>query len=102
MFKSDKLIPAYKNLIGWRNHFDTAEIDIDAGLQTSESGEFYQDKHPALRLDYIQSTLSGNQDLEEYLALKVETAISGIFNDIIQFRQVSNYGKTLLEQALLS
>ena len=101
MFKSDKLIPAYKNLIGWRNHFDTAEIDIDAGLQTSESGEYYQDKHPALRLDYIQSTLSGNQDLEEYLALKVETAISGIFNDIIQYRQVSNYGKTLLEQAQL-
>ncbi|ALN97191.1 hypothetical protein LIT13_06725 [Flavobacterium psychrophilum] len=101
MFKSTILVPAYKNLIGWREHFNPSEISIDAALQITESGEYFQDKHPALRLDYIQTTLSKNQDLNVYLAEKIEVATNGIFNDIIQYRQVANYGKTLLEQAQL-
>lgn len=101
MFDSTKLYQAYKNYIGFKPHFDTSEIDIDPDLSITESGEYYQDKHPALRLDYIQSTLSSNQTLDDYLADKVKIAINSIFNDIIQVRQVSQYGKTLLEQTTL-
>lgn len=101
MFNIVKLKPAYENLLGFRQHFDTYEIDIPADLTTSETGEYYQDKHPALRLDYIQTTISSKQTLADYLREKKASAIAGIFNDILQYRQVSNYGKTLLEQAQL-
>jgi len=101
MFDSAKLYTAYKNLIGFKQHFDTSEIEIDGDLIISESGEYYQEKHPALRLDYIESTLPANQELDQYLTEKVAMAINGIFNDILQYRQVNTYGKTLLEQSTL-
>lgn len=101
MFDSTILKTQYKNLLGFRQHFDTAEINIGPDLTTTDSGEYYQDKSPALRLDYIQATLSSNQDLEQYLNEKRESGIVSIFNDILQSRQVANYGKTLLEKAQL-
>jgi len=101
MFDITKLKPAYKNLIGWREHHDTAEIDIDSDLVESESGEFYQDYHPALRLDYISAILPENQNLEEYLLQKTESALAKMFNDFLQSRQTEQFGKTLLEQAQL-
>ena len=101
MFKSTVLIPAYKSLIGWRQHFDSSEITLSAPFLVSDSGEYYQDKSPALRLDYIKATLPTTQTLENYLNEKMESGINGIFNDIIQKRQISEFGKTLLEQSQL-
>lgn len=101
MFDSVKIYNQYKNLLGFKQHFDESEIQIDNDLTISESGEFFQEKHPALRLDYIQSTLPANHLLDDYLTDKVRFSINGIMNDIIQYRQVSKYGKTLLEQSTL-
>lgn len=101
MFKSEKIYPFYKDLIGWKQHFNPADISINPALTTSQSGEYYQEKHSALRLDYIQTTLSQDQDLSLYLEEAVKSGINGMFNDLIQHRQVDQYGKTLLEQAQL-
>lgn len=89
MFKSDKLTPAYtKNLIGWRNHCcNFAKFDIDAGLQTSESGSLSKINILRYDLTTYKALYQEIQDLEEYLALKVETAINRIFNDIIRYEQ---------------
>lgn len=100
MFRSEALIPVYKNLLGWRQHFDSS-IVLPSELTTTETGEYYQDKSPALRLDYIKATLFATQSLDVYLTQNVEAGINGIFNDILQYRQVRDYGKTLLEQAQL-
>lgn len=100
MFRSNILQVAYKNLLGWKAHFDNS-IELPADLTTSDTGEYYQEKNPALRLDYIKATLSTGQDLDKYLQDKVESGVNAIFNDILQYRQVNSYGKTLLEQAQL-
>ena len=99
MFRAEVLLPKYKKLIGWRPHHDTTEIDIVASLSETESGEYY--KHPALRLDIVKATLPENRELDEYLETTEQDAIVEIFNDLLQYRQVKDYGKTLLKQSQL-
>lgn len=101
MFNSTVLREFFMSLLGWRAHFDTEAITIDADLLNSDSGEYFQDFNPALRLDFIQSILSDKQEINEYLREKMQSAITGMFNDLITKRQVSKYGKTLLEQSTL-
>lgn len=101
MFNSEKVVPEYINLLGWRQHHDSNEFEIDAALTTSETGEFFQQKHPALRLDLIRSMIPSNLTLDKYLSQVTEESINEIFNELIQYRQLSNYGKTLLEQSTL-
>jgi hypothetical protein len=100
MFKSTKVVPAYKNLIGWRKYQDES-INIPVEFETSESGEYYQQKHPALQLDIIQSLIPANLPLADYLENTVTDASNEIFNDLLQYRQLNEYGKTLLEQSVL-
>jgi len=100
MFDIPKVKAAYKNLIGWRPHFDNC-ITVNDSNKTSESGDYYQDKFPPLRLDYIMASLTDKQDINKYIAEKVEVATVNVFNDVLQKRQVEGYGKTLLEQVQL-
>lgn len=101
MFKAENLIPAYSNLIGWKQHHDTTEIELDSSLTSTDSGEFFQDKHPALRLDIIKATIPDNYGLETYLRDKTRQASVGMMNDLLQYRQVNQYGKTLLKTSQL-
>jgi hypothetical protein len=101
MFTASLTVPAYKNLLGWRQHTTVAEFQIDIPLTVTESGEYYQQKHPALRLDIIKATLPDGLDLSDYLETKVRDASIEMFNDLIQYRQLKGYGKTLLSQAQL-
>lgn len=100
-FKSDELIPVYKNLIGWRQHYDATDFQIGTPLTVSDSNEYYQQKHPGVNLEYIKVTIPENRDLDEYLETTVEESINEIFNDILNYRQVNQYGKTLLQQSTL-
>jgi len=100
MFNASKIYPVYKNLIGWRQHFDNT-IQIGSPLTVTDSGEYYQQKHSALSLDVIQTLIPATYDLEEYLENTVKDSINEIFNDLIQYRHLNEYGKTLLEQSVL-
>lgn len=100
MFKSNIVVPAYKNLLGWRQFHDNS-IQIANGLTTTETGEYYQQKHPALQLDIIQTLISPNLPLDTYLENTVTDATNEIFNDLAQYRQLNQYGKTLLETSVL-
>ncbi len=100
MFKSNIVVPAYKNLLGWRQFHDNS-IQIANGLTTTETGEYYQQKHPALQLDIIQTLISPNLPLDTYLENTVTDATNEIFNDLLQYRQLNQYGKTLLETSVL-
>lgn len=101
MFDISKLTPVYQNLIGWRQHFDPSDISISAGLQASDSGEFYQSKHPAMRLDKIRATLPNGFTLEDYLVERVQDSIAEMFNDVLQRRLNEGFGKSLLDNAIL-
>lgn len=100
-FKSTLLIPEYKNLLGWRQYHNTSDIQIPTALTVTETGEYYQQKHEAITLANIQTTIPEDKDLDVYLEEVVEESISEIFNDLIQYRQVKEYGKTLLDQVNL-
>jgi len=101
MFNATKISEAYKNLIGWRQFYDTSKIEIDTDLTITESGEYFQGSHPALALDIIQTLIPPNKNLSEYLRETVEESTNAIFNDLLQYRQLNQYGKTLLEQTVL-
>lgn len=100
MFNSSIVVPQYKNLLGWKEHHSNA-ITIPVSLTNSVTGEYFQQKHPALRLDYIQTVLPSDYPLEKYLEDVVVDSTNEIFNDLIQYRQLKEYGKTLLENKTL-
>lgn len=100
MFDANKLKEEYKTLLGFRKHYDDS-ITILPELMETQSGEYYNDKSGAIRLDYIQSCMPKGMKLNDFLSERIESGITGVFNDILQYRQVSNYGKTLLERSQL-
>lgn len=101
MFDTAKIVPAFANLLGWKQHYDTTEITINPALTVTESGEYYQQKHPALRLDIIQALIPQNYALDQYLRDIITESSVEMLNDLIQWRQVGEYGKTLLEEKQL-
>lgn len=100
MFKSPTVVSAYANLIGWRQD-PTGEINLPATLTDTETGEYYQDKHPALNVTYIQTLLQPDYTIDDYLRNVITDATNEIFNDLLQYRQLDQYGKTLLQQSTL-
>lgn len=100
-FNSQLLVPKYANLIGWRQFYLTSEINLPESLTQSDSGEYFQQKHPALALDIIKTCLPAKRDLSEYLRTTVTEATNEIFNDLLNFRKVRQYGKSLLEESVL-
>lgn len=100
-FNSELVVPQYANLIGWRQFYDTNKITIPSTLTQSDSGEYFQEKHPALDLAIIKTCLPAGRSLDEYLRTTVTSATNGIFNDLLQYRKVREYGKSLLEESLL-
>ena len=97
MFDSDKAKTCIKKLFGWKDHHDPSEIPaLSAELKESETGEYYQDKHPALRLDIIKQALPPTKDLEEYLTEVEDAAIVEMLNDLTEHKQVKKVGKEIL------
>lgn len=103
MFTADKIKPCFKNLLGWKSHYDTDEIPaLPTSLTDSLTGEYFQDFHPAMRLDLISACLPPNRDLEEYLIEQTENGIVQLLNDVITERQLAEYArKTLATETLL-
>lgn len=54
MYRADDLITGWSGLIGWRQFYDTSDGAIASSLTSSESGMFYQDTHPLMRLEGIR------------------------------------------------
>jgi len=101
MFNANLVIPEFENLIGWKQHSSTSEFQIEESLTETQSGEYYQQKHSALRLDIIRASLSDNIELSDYLKEKIQFASTEMLNDLLTIRQISGYGKTLLDDAVL-
>ena len=101
MFEASLLHPHYQQLIGWKQHYDTTDIEIPMALTLSETDEYFQQKHPALDLAVIRSTLPQGYTLDRYLEEKVKDSTVELFNDILQYRQVNQYGRTLLQTSTL-
>lgn len=100
MTNSNQTKDCFKNLIGWRQHYNS-DVTINAELQKSETFEYYQDFHPALQLNIISQSLERDRDINEYLAEKVNTGITQLLNDIEQKRQEKGVKDILATETLL-
>lgn len=101
MFKAQDIASVFHDLIGWKQHYDTNEINLPPELTDTVSGEYYQQKHPALRLDIINATIPDGYTLEDYLKDKVRDASIEMLNDVVTARQLEKYGKSLLSESVL-
>lgn len=101
MVQSDKTKECFKNLLGWKEHFNS-EISIEPNLSISETGEYFQDFHPALALNIISQTLEKGRDLSQYLAEKVEVATTQLLNDIESKRQAEGLKDLLASETILN
>lgn len=101
MFDSSKVVPEFKNLLGFRQFHDANQITLPPALTTTVTGEYYQQKHSAIQLDIIQALIPANLTLEKYLTDTVTDATNEILNDVLKYRKLKEYGKTLLEQSVL-
>lgn len=67
-------ITKLKGVVGWRQHFNT-DIVVTAPQLESSSGRYFQEMHPALRLDKIKTCLDKGQDINAYLDEVEESGI---------------------------
>ena len=103
MFAAENIRTCFANLLGWRNHYDVTEVpELPDTLTKSLTAEYFQDFHPAMRLDYIKACLPPNRDLEEYLQEQTDNGIVQLLNDVISERKLAEYSKkTLATETLL-
>lgn len=97
MYVTTEMVLCFKTLLGWKNHYDLVDIPaLDPALNTSDSGEFYQTYHPALRLDVIKATIPPNRTLNSYLDEKVTDGITQLLNNVITERKYGETSKEIL------
>lgn len=97
MFNTEKARECLRKVIGWKDHHDTVEIPaLSPDLTESESNEFYQEKHPAMRLDIIKACLPKGKDLEQYLRETEDSAIVEMLNEITMMKELSKTSKELV------
>lgn len=101
MVRTSEIRECFKNLIGWKQHYNS-EIVINPDLMITESGEFYQDFHPALSLNLIKQSLERGRDLNEYLATKTDTAITQLLNDVDSKRKEQDVKDLLVNETVLN
>ena len=70
-----RTITELKKVIGFRDHWNATDIPIlPVTLSDSESGQYYQDFHPMIRLDYISALLPSDYALDTFLD-DIETSV---------------------------
>jgi len=96
MFNTALVTAQLRKVVGWKNFWDLAEIPaLGATLNTSESGQYYQDFHPALRLDYISSLRPPSDTLTNYLTTVVTESIPQLLNRVETQKQLQNVGRDI-------
>lgn len=100
MFSANLVRTAFEDLIGWRQHYNAADFQILESLTQSQTNEYYN-THPAMDLAVIKSALKPGEELDAYLARKLDDGIITTLNDFITKRQAEKYAPTLLRKTQL-
>ncbi len=97
----NRVITELKKVIGWKDHWDTAEIPaLPTSLTDTESGQYYQEYHPSVRLDYIQALLPSNYALQTFLDDIETTAINQLLEKMVQEKKLNNAGMDLAREEI--
>ena len=98
----NRVIAELKKVIGWKDHWNTTDIPaLPASLTATESGQYYQDYHPMLRLDYIQALLPTDYGLETFLDDIESSAINQMLEKMTAYKKLNNAGKDLANNKLI-
>lgn len=57
MYRANAIVSSWRGLIGWRQDYDVNGEQLESDLIASESGFYYQDEHPMLTLQNIESIM---------------------------------------------
>ncbi len=98
----NRVIAELKKVIGWKDHWDLTEIPaLPASLTGTESGQYYQDYHPTVRLDYIQALLPSNYALETFLDDIETSALNQLLEKLVVQKKLNNAGMDLARNNLI-
>ena len=98
----NRVIAELKKVIGWKDHWDLTEIPaLPASLTATESGQYYQDYHPTVRLDYIQALLPSNYALETFLDDIETSSLNQLLEKMVVQKKLNNAGMDLARNNLI-
>lgn len=95
MLYDQRTVTELKKVIGWKDQLWTGVPALGSALNDTEIGQYYQNVHSALRLDYIDALKERNRDITEYLDTVETEAIQTLLNTIQTSRQLGNDGNTI-------
>ena len=97
-----RAITELKKVIGFRDHWNATDIPVlPVTLSDSESGQYYQDFHPMIRLDYISALLPSDYPLDTFLDDIETSAIKQFLNKLQTFKKLNNSGQDLARNNLI-
>lgn len=93
----DKLL----HLIGWEQDYSAQDLDLDASLQQSESGLYFQGAHPLLTLQNLSSIAPTDAPFSKWLESKTKASILKAIHRFCNEKMAEGTYKALCENRAL-
>jgi len=98
----NSLIAEFKKVVGFRNHWNSTDVPpLNPNLNITESGRYYQDFHPLVRLDYIQCMLASDRNLDQYLDELTTGACNEVLTKVAEKKKLTVSGKNIVSSDLI-
>ena len=89
-----------KQVVGWEQSFDPADL-IDDAITETESGLYFQGAHPLVTLENIKSVKPENISLSDYLARFTRNGIVSVIQNFEKQKKLDRETRNLLERTAL-
>ena len=97
-----RTITELKKVVGFRDHWNATDIPaLPTALTESESGQYYNDFHPMIRLDYISALLPSDYALDTFLDDIETSSIKQMLNKMQTYKKLNNAGQDLVRNNLI-
>ncbi len=97
-----RTITELKKVVGFRDHWNATDIPaLPSALTESESGQYYNDFHPMIRLDYISALLPSDYALNTFLDDIETSSIKQMLNKMQTYKKLNNAGQDLVRNNLI-
>lgn len=100
MYRQSDIKNGLAGLMGWRQHYDASEFEIESDLTQSSSGTYYQDVHPLVTLSNIRRMapdFDNEAQFNEWLRQKTDASILKTVQAFWDSKLADETGANLLE-----
>ena len=102
MFTPTKIQDCFKSLLGFRNDPDINVGQItDPVLLTTDSGLYYNDYHPLIRMDVIENIIPEGASLDTYLNEKVNQSSVKVLTAFSTMKKEMRSTKTIINSSAM-